>query len=166
MDVKKATMAELLEFYNSRSDIVIKRFADRKTAEARCLKLLEKEAGTVPNKNFVPLKTFTEDAAPKKKPAKAKVAKNASNNAENKQPRGDRSTAIAATWADEGVRDARRKRYSVNVKTPTGEVSEFKSLRKALNNYGIVSKSVPSLRAKLRDEGALEVQGYAFLLDQ
>lgn len=149
MDVKKATMAELLEFYNSRSDIVIKRFADRKTAEARCLKLLEKEG----------------EAAPKK-PAKAKVAKNASNNAENKQPRGDRSTAIAATWADEGVRNARRKRYSVNVRTPTGEVSKFKSLRKALNNYGIVSKSVPSLRAKLRDEGALEVQGHAFWLGQ
>lgn len=86
--VTKASMAELVKFYNDKAVVPVKKFADRKSAERRVLTLIA-ELGEMKKARAV-------------KAAGEAVAV-------------DRSSAIAASWTKPGVREARAARHSVKV---------------------------------------------------
>lgn len=149
-DVATASMADLLAFFNSKTDKPVKRFADRKTAERRVLALMGDQPATVvaapqpvaePEPAADQPTKDTEDMA-KKKAAKAKTPK-------AKKPAADRSKAVAASWADKKVAAARATHNAVKV---GGE--EYKSTRAAFKALGLPPGRCISFRGKLKASGA------------
>jgi hypothetical protein len=107
--VTKASMAELVKFYNDKAVVPVKKFADRKSAERRVLALIAE------------LGEMKKEAAPKKARAVAV----------------DRSSAIAASWTKPGVREARAARHSVKVdgQDYRSELAAFQALGLNVNKH-------------------------------
>ena len=78
--------------------------------------------------------------------------------------RRSRSEAIGKTWEDQGVRNARRLRRAVIVRTPEGEELTFKSVRAAFDALELPLSKHIKFRGMLRAaEGeTLEFDGYRF----
>lgn len=156
-DIATASMADLLAFFNSKTDKPVKRFADRKTAERRVLALMGSAPATVvaappvaaalasidlstaPGLTAGANPKDTEDMA--KKPAKAKKAA--------KKPAADRSKAVAASWADKKVATARATHNAVKVGGET-----YKSTRAAFKALDLPPGRCISFRGKLKASGA------------
>lgn len=110
IEVKAATMGELLAFFNAHSGKPpVKRFSDRQSAEKRVTKLLTTSSDVVPP-TAPPPKEEEATMAKRKKSAAATRTKGAS------PKKGvNLSAAIAASWKDPKVAAARAARHQVKV---------------------------------------------------
>lgn len=139
IDIKSATTAELLAFYNANSGKdPVKRFSDRKSAERRVSDLLA--AIPTPVQNDTPRRKAEQGSA-------------------------SRSEAIVASWGNKTVAAARATRNGCVVTTPTGEKREFKSVRVAFMELGLPIGRHIRFRGQLKQAGQNELNGYKFKLN-
>jgi hypothetical protein len=143
-DVVNAKTSELVEFYNAHTDKPITKFADRRTAETRVLKLLHSFRATVEI-----------DHLPQNKP----VAQS-----EDKQPTANRKRsgrypslhdAQVALWKIEEVRTARCERSAVDVDGET-----YSSVRAAFAALELPMSRHIKFRGQLKEEGKLTAFGH------
>lgn len=143
INVQTATTAQLVAFYNEHANKPVNKFADRKTAERRVTELM---AGI----------KFS-------KPSAKKAAALASVPAAPKAPANpDRGAAIAASWKDKTVAQARATRNGVRVKAPNGGEGNYKSVREAFMILALPLGQHIKFRGNLKAAGAAEFQGYKF----
>lgn len=128
--------ADLLKFYNDNAERFemkpVKKFADRGAAETRVADLAARIT------------------AASEAPPKAKASKPAGEPA-------DLSAAVAATWADPAVREARTARHAVQVGKEV-----YGSVRKAFAALGLPDNKHVAFRGKLVKEGSGEFEGHKF----
>lgn len=136
IDVKTATTAELVAFYNKNAEKPVTKFADRKTAERRVATLID-------------IIQRQEPAAPKKKSSTTKP---------------ERSAAIAETWKDKNVAARRSARHHVLVAPPKGSPTEYKSVRQAFMVLALPLGQHIKFRSALKAAGQAEFGGFKFKL--
>ena len=134
MNVKTATMQELLAAYNAANPAKpVKKFADRKTAERRVAALNGNGAA---------------------KPAKTKAAKPAKTT-----EHATRSEAIAASWSNKKVKAARSIKNKVRV---GGEV--YRSVLEAFTRLKLDVKKHIKFRALLKAQNRATFEGHVFTI--
>lgn len=134
IDVKTATTAELVAFYNKHAEKPVTKFADRKTAERRVATLIDI--------------IQRQEPTPKKKPT----------------TKPERSTAIAETWKDKNVAARRSARHHVLVAPPKGSPTEYKSVRQAFMVLALPLGQHIKFRSALKAAGQAEFGGFKFKL--
>lgn len=138
-DVVNAKTSELIAWYNEHSDKPVTKFADRRTAEARVLKLLHS------------LRTTVEiDHLPQNKPEPK--AKKPVNSNDIHQTLHD---AQVASWKIPEVRTARCERSAVDVDGET-----YRSVRAAFEALGLPIHKHISFRMELKESGKLHAFGH------
>jgi len=147
-DLNKATMAELLAYYNHHADAPIKRFSDRKAAMRRVAKLIEETLG----KKLL-------DGKPQQaaKNVAAALAKRPMTPPAQRAEHKTRSAAIGDTWKDPVVRELRSARHKVEV---DGEV--YGSVRKAFVELGLPLEKHIKFRGELREAGEASAFGHSW----
>ena len=134
IDVKTATTAELVAFYNKHAEKPVTKFADRKTAERRVATLIDI--------------IQRQEPTPKKKSS----------------TKPERSTAIAETWKDKNVAARRSARHHVLVAPPKGSPTEYKSVRQAFMVLALPLGQHIKFRSALKAAGQAEFGGFKFKL--
>lgn len=175
-DIQNAEMKELVAFYNAHNaDATVKRFSDRKTAERRCLAILNalpaeeeafqeeetpakvyktrtsKKAEEKAEENLNPEEEITEEEALEEIRKMREEAKNAPE--KTKETKG-LSAAIANSWKDPEVARKRTERHGVAV-TVKGKRGEFKSCNAAFIEFGLPSSKCIRFRMQLKASGKL-----------
>ncbi|QIQ66855.1 hypothetical protein jett_76 [Pseudomonas phage jett] len=176
-DIQNAEMKELVAFYNAHNaDATVKRFSDRKTAERRCLAILnalpaeeeafqeeetpakvyktrtsKKKAEEKAEENLKPEEEITEEEALEEIRKMREEAKNAP---EKTKEAKDLSAAIANSWKDPEVARKRTERHGVAV-TVKGKRGEFKSCNAAFIEFGLPSSKCIRFRMQLKAAGKL-----------
>ncbi|AMQ76197.1 hypothetical protein [Pseudomonas phage NP3] len=176
-DIQNAEMKELVAFYNAHNaDATVKRFSDRKTAERRCLAILnalpaeeeafqeeetpakvyktrtsKKKAEEKAEENLKPEEEITEEEALEEIRKMREEAKNAP---EKTKETKDLSAAIANSWKDPEVARKRTERHGVAV-TVKGKRGEFKSCNAAFIEFGLPSSKCIRFRMQLKAAGKL-----------
>ncbi|AXF41791.1 hypothetical protein [Pseudomonas phage E79] len=177
-DIQNAEMKELVAFYNAHNaDATVKRFSDRKTAERRCLAILnalpaEEEAF---QEEEAPAKVYKTRTSKKKEEEKAeeedlkpeeeiteeealeeirKMREEAKNAPEKVKEAKDLSAAIANSWKDPEVSKKRTQRHGVAV-TVKGKRGEFRSTNAAFIEFGLPSSKHIRFRMQLKAAGKL-----------
>ncbi|AUS03301.1 hypothetical protein HWB31_gp25 [Pseudomonas phage SL1] len=176
-DIQNAEMKELVAFYNAHNaDATVKRFSDRKTAERRCLAILnalpaeeeafqeeetpakvyktrtsKKKAEEKAEENLKPEEEITEEEALEEIRKMREEAKNAPEKAKETK---DLSAAIANSWKDPEVARKRTERHGVAV-TVKGKRGEFKSCNAAFIEFGLPSSKCIRFRMQLKASGKL-----------
>ncbi|QIQ64255.1 hypothetical protein Epa11_00054 [Pseudomonas phage Epa11] len=176
-DIQNAEMKELVAFYNAHNaDATVKRFSDRKTAERRCLAILnalpaeeeafqEEEAPAKVYKTRTSKKKAEEKAEENLKPEEEiteeealeeirKMREEAKNAPEKTKETKDLSAAIANSWKDPEVARKRTERHGVAV-TVKGKRGEFKSCNAAFIEFGLPSSKCIRFRMQLKASGKL-----------
>lgn len=176
-DIQDAEMKELVAFYNAHNaDATVKRFSDRKTAERRCLAILnalpaeeeafqEEEAPAKVYKTRTSKKKAEEKAEENLKPEEEiteeealeeirKMREEAKNAPEKTKETKDLSAAIANSWKDPEVARKRTERHGVAV-TVKGKRGEFKSCNAAFIEFGLPSSKCIRFRMQLKAAGKL-----------
>ena len=138
-DVVNAKTSELVEFYNEHSDKPVTKFADRRTAETRVLKLLHSFRATAEI-----------DRLPQSKPEPK--AKKPVNFNDIRQKLHD---AQVASWEIPEVRTARCERSAVDVDGET-----YRSVRAAFEALGLPIHKHISFRMELKESGKLHAFGH------
>jgi hypothetical protein len=169
-DITAVDTKELVQFWNAHNaDATIKKFADRKTAERRCLALV----ATLPEKEEVAKTDLPVHKTRNASKAKAEEAPAADAKPEEEvteeealaelrqmrekaktAPAKDLGKAIAASWGDAEVAAARMTRHNVTV-TVNGKTTEHRSVRTAFAEFGLPDSKHIRFRMKLKEEGAL-----------
>lgn len=182
-DVQEATMKELVAFYNAHNvDAPVARFSDRKTAERRVCAVLESlriiaeqggdhETGTLapeatvhktrksrevkpeaesPNAHIPEDEITEEQARAELELMKANKAKGPAKSASTGL---SLSAAIAQSWQDPAVAQARMTRHGVYV-TVNGKTAGFKSVRSAFGSLGLPDSKHIRFRMLVKAEGA------------
>ncbi len=144
INVQAATTAQLVAFYNEHANKPVTKFADRKTAERRVEALIAGIKFSKPSAKRA--------AALADKPAAAPKAPTNT----------DRGAAIAASWQDKAVAQARATRNGVRVKAPNGGEGNYKSVREAFMILALPLGQHIKFRGNLKAAGAAEFQGYKF----
>ncbi|BAM37074.1 hypothetical protein PPSN_gp78 [Pseudomonas phage SN] len=177
-DIQNAEMKELVAFYNAHNaDATVKRFSDRKTAERRCLAILnalpaeeeafqeeeapakvyktrtskKKEEEKAEEENLKPEEEITEEEALEEIRKMREEAKNAP---EKTKEAKDLSAAIANSWKDPEVARKRTERHGVAV-TVKGKRGEFKSCNAAFIEFGLPSSKCIRFRMQLKAAGKM-----------
>ncbi|WEU67182.1 hypothetical protein phiLCL12_13 [Pseudomonas phage phiLCL12] len=176
-DIQNAEMKELVAFYNAHNaDATVKRFSDRKTAERRCLAILnalpaeeeafqeeetpakvyktrtsKKKAEEKAEENLKPEEEITEEEALEEIRKMREEAKNAP---EKTKEAKDLSAAIANSWKDPEVARKRTERHGVAV-TVKGKRGEFKSCNAAFIEFGLPSSKCIRFRMQLKAAGKM-----------
>ncbi|QEM42878.1 hypothetical protein PA11P1_002c [Pseudomonas phage PA11P1] len=176
-DIQNAEMKELVAFYNAHNaDATVKRFSDRKTAERRCLAILnalpaeeeafqeeetpakvyktrtsKKKAEEKAEENLKPEEEITEEEALEEIRKMREEAKNAP---EKTKETKDLSAAIANSWKDPEVARKRTERHGVAV-TVKGKRGEFKSCNAAFIEFGLPSSKCIRFRMQLKAAGKM-----------
>lgn len=135
INVATATMAQLLAFHNEHAVVPTKRFSTRAAAEKRVTALIADIAANAAVD------------APKAKKAKGEKA----------APSGDRSAAIAASWADKAVAAARAARHAVSV-----DGTEYRSVAAAFTALGLPMGVHIRFRGQLKAAGKMAFSGHNF----
>lgn len=145
INVKTASIAELVAFYNKHADKQVKKFQDRATAERRVSELLATLT------NFAP-------------PSPTRVAEFGS----KKGRAANNNEAVRKSWELDHVRAARSARHAVAVEEMTEDrcVSHglYQSTFKAFVALGLPLTKHTTFRAKLKKEGKAEINGFHFRL--
>jgi hypothetical protein len=147
INVQTATTAELVAFYNAHANKPVNKFADRKTAERRVNELMAGIKFSKPSAKKAAALADKPAAAPKAAPTNP-----------------DRGAAIAASWQDKAVAQARATRNGVRVKAPNGGEGNYKSVREAFVILALPLGQHIKFRGNLKAAGAAEFQGYKFKL--
>lgn len=154
-EIREAKTSDLVTFYNAHNvDKPVTKFSDRKTAEKRCLALFEalqaiEEAPAAPEAPVVSHK-------PRKVAEKKEVNTEDLSDEEFKaqmfggNERKSNAAAIAQSWQDPAVYNARLKRDGVAV-TANGKTSEFKSVRAAFAALNLPDSKHIRFRMKLKE---------------
>ncbi|QEM42785.1 hypothetical protein HWC62_gp02 [Pseudomonas phage PA8P1] len=176
-DIQNAEMKELVAFYNAHNaDATVKRFSDRKTAERRCLAILnalpaeeeafqeeetpakvyktrtsKKKAEEKAEENLKPEEEITEEEALEEIRKMREEAKNAP---EKTKETKDLSAAISNSWKDPEVARKRAERHGVAV-TVKGKRGEFKSCNAAFIEFGLPSSKCIRFRMQLKAAGKM-----------
>ncbi len=153
--IREAKTSELVTFYNAHNvEKPVTKFSDRKTAEKRCIALFEalsalEEAPVAPAAPAVTHK-------PRKVAEKKEVDTDNLSDEEFKaqmlsgSERKSNAAAIAASWANPDVYNARLKRDGVAV-TANGKTAEFKSVRAAFAALNLPDSKHIRFRMKLKE---------------
>lgn len=175
-EIKAAKTAELVAFWNAKSDKPVKKFADRATAEKRCISLLaalEALAEDHSNKaseawedlnvrpvvhapRQVTVKPEVEEESTEElsdEEFEAKMKAEIAGGVEKKEARSN-SAGIAASWTDKKVFEARMKRDGVSVEwNGVGglHLEEFKSVRAAFAALALPDSKHIRFRMKLKE---------------
>jgi hypothetical protein len=175
-DIKAATTSELVAFWNEHAESQIKKFSDRKTAEARCIKLLEGliatgdiDAGSEKKTEDEDLKAAAESAtkAAKAAEAAAESAKAAAKTVETvvkHHEEIEKRDAVGASWLREAEAAANAKKAQGGTPKEVSEAAQKASLahRSASNAAGVAASwHDPEVRAarQKRDGVTVEVDG-------
>lgn len=170
--ISAAKTSELLAFFNANTTgKQVAKFADRKTAERRVTELVATLAPT--NIHTCPSCGATEDqtaaglegtAAERRNlchhcgteyfPETGKVYKAPASSA-------SRSLAIAKSWMDKAIAEARAERTGVVVKHE-GKAYEFGSVRKAFIHFGLPLSKHIKFRMELKAAGKKDFGAYKF----
>lgn len=164
INVKTATIAELVAFYNKHADKQVKKFQDRATAERRVSELLATLT------NFAPpspsrVAAAQEDSQPALHPIATAIV---SESGGKKGRAANNNEAVRKSWELDHVRAARSARHAVAVEETTEDrcVSHglYKSTFKAFVALGLPLAKHTTFRAKLKKEGKAEINGFHFRL--
>lgn len=140
IDVKTAKTSELVAFYNEHAKSQIKKFSDRATAERRVADLLVEVESKKAEQTEKDAEVFERMMEATKNP--------------------NRSEAIAASWNDDKVKEARSMRNGVFVDGTT----EYRSVKAAFIQLGLPLGKHIKFRMNLKAAGTLEFQGHEFVL--
>ncbi len=167
MDVKKATMKELVDAYNVKASKPVKRFADRATAEKRVLAVLNGEPQpVVEEKAAAPIITTTSEendmAKATKKTSKSKTTKatkpaNATKTKAEKKVAASRSEATANSWANKRVAKDRSVKNKVTV-----DGKEYNSVLDAFKKLKLPVGKHIRFRGELKAAGNKVFEGHKF----
>jgi hypothetical protein len=158
-DIKKATTAELLAFYNANSGRgEITRFADRATAEKRVRMLIDQLAGTDSPGTDAPADEKPTPKAKDVKPVKAKAAK-PKKAADDRPTTEKRAESIAKSWKDPEVHAARSARNGCKV---GGQV--YTSVPMAFRDLKLDMKKHQRVRRQMVLNGHVTFEGHRFTL--
>lgn len=193
MNVSTATTAELVAFYNAHAAKPVNKFADRKTAERRVSALIAAMPAPAPAKKVAA--AYTPGVCPKcgadrditcgtvvESHRRQHVTKEHEALCHNcghefnydtgvalrrkAAPSGNRSAAIAASWANKAVAQARATRHGVRVTDPNGGSGAYKSVRHAFLVLALPLGSHIKFRGQLKASGSAEIGGFKFSLAQ
>ncbi len=161
MDVKKATMKELVEAYNAKASKPVKRFADRLSAEKRVLAMLNGEAAPAATEVAVDTSTTTTQEEATMAAAKKKTTKKNGNGKPANATKKDvtRSQATAASWANKRVAKQRATKNKVTV-----DGKEFNSVLAAFTALKLPVGKHIKFRAELKqsESGSKSFEGHRF----
>lgn len=174
-EIKAAKTADLVAFWNAKSDKPVKKFADRATAEKRCisllavLKALAEEHSKNATEAWEDLNVRPVVHAPRQVAVKpeveepneelsdeefeAKMKAEIAGGATKKEARSN-SAGIAASWTDKKVFEARMKRDGVSVEwngLGGHHLEEFKSVRAAFAALALPDSKHIRFRMKLKE---------------
>lgn len=156
-DIKKASTAELLAFYNANSGREpVKRFADRATAEKRVRFLLDRP-GDGDSPAAEPVKAAAQDAKPSKP-----VAQRAKKPAAQKDPvatHEKRASSISKSWKDPDTAASRSARNACKV---GGE--HYSSVPMAFRALKLDMKKHQRVRRQMVVNGHATFEGHRFTL--
>lgn len=143
-DVVNAKTSELIAWYNEHSDKPVTKFADRRTAERRVLKILHS------------IHTTAEiDRLPQTKPVQQSKCKTVNDKNGGEDMHRKLSQAQVASWKIPEVRTARCERSAVDVDGET-----YRSVRAAFESLGLpISKHI-AFRMELKEKGKLHAFGH------
>lgn len=145
-DVVNAKTSELVSWYNEHSDKPVTKFADRRTAESRVLKLLHSLRTTTVEIDHLPQNKPEPKAEPKA--IKDEITRHRAQH----QLLHD---AQVASWKIPEVRTARCERSAVDVDGET-----YRSVRAAFEALGLpISKHI-AFRMELKEKGKLHAFGH------
>ncbi len=150
INVKTATTAELVAFYNANAFQPVKKFTDRATAERRVTALLD-AADSVDNSVLAMVGLPTVE---KRQPAVKRAAASAT-----------RSAGIAASWKNPQVAAARAERTgTIEVRQGNKLIGSYRSVAHAFNSLGMSLKGHVPFRMMLKLEGQLSYDSYSFAI--
>jgi len=133
-DINQMTTSAMVAEYNQLTGKCIKKFSSR----AAGIRQLKNARAAHPSLQEKPMETQVET-----------------------KPKNEaRSTAVAASWSDAGVKAARSQRNGVLVNGKT----EYKSVRAAFVALGLPIGSHIKFRMKLKADGKAEFDGHEFVL--
>lgn len=157
-DIKNAKTGELVTFYNAHNPSKpVNRFADRKTAEKRCIAILEAVAALGEDTPAAPVPAVKVKG--RKVAEKPEVDTDAMSDEEFKahmlggvqeKERKSNAAGIAASWANADVYNARLTRNAVVV-TVNNSHAEFKSVRAAFAQLNLPDSKHIRFRMKLKE---------------
>jgi hypothetical protein len=151
INVKTATTAELVAFYNANAFQPVKKFADRKTAERRVQALLD-AAETVDNSVLAMV-------------GLPPVEKKASFAAKQPKASTTRSAGIAASWTVKAFADKRKERTgTIEVRQGNKLIGTYRSVAHAFTSLGMSLKGHIPFRMMLKVEGQLTYDCYSFAI--
>ena len=150
-DVLDANTSVLLAFYNEHAEKPVKRFADRRSAERRCIELLE----AMSSKKAKGQKAATVMASVAKAVVK-KAAEPKAPGAPRKFNREAMSEGQRLSWQDPDVREARCERSAVSV-----DGTDYKSVAAAFDALNLPRSRLCKFRLQLKEQGKL----HAFDMD-
>lgn len=150
INVKTATTAELVAFYNANAFQPVKKFTDRATAERRVTALLDAadsvDNGVLAMVGLPPVE--------KRQPAVKRAA-----------PSATRSAGIAASWAVPEVAAARAERTgTIEVRQGNKLIGSYRSVAHAFTSLGMSLKGHVPFRMMLKLEGQLSYDSYTFVI--
>lgn len=156
INVSAAKTSELVDFYNRHAHLFgkhqVSKFSDRATAELRVKQMLA-DIAALPDDETVtateaPGETSATEATSDKKEQEAQDERDIR-----------RSAAIAASWQNADVREARSTRYNVYV-----DGVEYASVAKAFAALSLPKSKIVSFRALLVKHGVQAIEGHKFTL--
>lgn len=149
INVKTATTAELVAFYNANAFQPVKKFTDRATAERRVQALLDAS-------EFVDNDVLAMVGLPT-------IEKKASFAAKQVKPSATRSAGIAASWKNPEVAAARAERTgTIEVRQGNKHIGTYRSVAHAFTSLGMSLKGHVPFRMMLKLEGQLSYDSYTF----
>jgi hypothetical protein len=157
-NIAKTSMADLIAIHNSVAPKAVKKFSDRKTAERRLLSLAAETRAAASKGDKAAKKagdlraTDRRTATRRDAPAAPKVKKAA-------KPAADRSSAIAASWSNAEVANARSMRHSVKVGGET-----YKSVATAFRALNLPMGPHIRVRMEIVANGKAVHQNHKFTL--
>jgi hypothetical protein len=150
INVKTATTAELVAFYNANAFQPVKKFTDRATAERRVTALLD-AADSVDNSVLAMVGL---PPVEKRQPVVKRAAASAT-----------RSAGIAASWAVPEVAAARAERTgTIEVRQGNKLIGSYRSVAHAFTSLGMSLKGHVPFRMSLKVEGEKAHGVYTFAI--
>lgn len=162
-EIRNAKTADLIAFYNAKAEKPVKKFADRATAEKRCVALLSaiealeadksKEAAQVWEDDEVrpvihtPRAVKVEEEVDTESMSDEEFKAHMFSEVEKKEERASNAAGIAKSWSDPVVAEKRLTRNGVEVEG----YGEFKSVRVAFAELKLPDSKHIRFRLKLKE---------------
>jgi len=189
-DIKTASTAQLVAFYNLHADRKVKKFQDRATAEKRVAEVIEMLpsdadfidcpdlAKIIPptpesvrhEKKRLKRNSDYREGADEFRAEMAKLGADVETPKKEKSPKKaqsgnvlNRAASIAHSWLDENVAALRKSRMAVKVfNSEDGLAGEYKSVPEAFRKLGLPWAKMVQFRGQLRRDGKAQISIYTF----